>query len=57
MLTTDVFTFGRDGVITFFRSVNQKELKRIWRMCIAHARTKHIKKPYNWRFVPTLEVA
>ena len=59
MLTTKYFTFGRDGIIVFLRRVTTKQLCRILKMCIDHARIKHVRKPYDWDFgslIPTLTV-
>ena len=57
MLTTKYFEFGRDGIIIFFRRVTTKQLCGILKMCIDHARLKHLKKPNNWDYsfiIPTL---
>lgn len=59
MLTTKYFTFGRDGIIVFLRRVTTKQLCRILKMCIDHARIKHVRKPHGWDFgaiIPTLTV-
>jgi len=57
MLKTKYFEFNRKGQITIFaETISWKMLGRIMRMCVAHARRKKIKKPCQWRFVPTLTV-
>jgi hypothetical protein len=59
MLKTKLFTFDRQGRLTLFvESISYARLLRIIKMCVAHARRKKIKKPCQFRFVPTLtEVA
>ncbi len=55
MLTTNLFTFDRKGRLTIFAEmIDYSELMRIIKMCVAHARRKKIKKPTQFRFVPTL---
>jgi len=48
MLKTEIFEFDRRGTLTLFCRINCKELKRIKKMCINHARLKKIKKPAEW---------
>ncbi len=57
MLKTDYFKFGRDGIIVLLRRVTTTQLAKILKMCIDHARLKHIKKPVDWDYgfvIPTL---
>ena len=58
MLTTKTFTFGRDGIIVLLCRVTTAQLCKILRMCIDHARIKHVKKPFDWDassfLIPTL---
>lgn len=55
MLTTKLFTFDRKGRLTIFaETISYARLLRIIKMCVAHARRKKIKKPVQFRFVPTL---
>ena len=57
MLTTKLFTFDRKGRLTIFaETISYARLLRIIKMCVAHARRKKIKKPVQFRFIPTLDV-
>lgn len=51
MLKTRNFTYNRNGRIDIFGPINPL---RVIRICNLHARRKKTKKPYQWRFVPTL---
>ena len=55
MLNTKLFSFNRNGQLTIFAEcISYARLLRIIKMCVAHARRKKIKKPCEFRFVPTL---
>jgi hypothetical protein len=55
MLKTNLFSFDRKGRLTIFaESISYDLLLRIIRMCVCHARRKKIKKPSQFRFLPTL---
>jgi len=56
MLKTKLFEFDSKGRITFFVEwIPFSKLMRIIKMCVAHARRKKIKKPMQYRFIPTLQ--
>ena len=58
MLKTKLFMFDRKGRLTIFaESISLRILQRIIRLCVVHARRKKIKKPVQFRFVPTLVAA
>jgi hypothetical protein len=55
MLKTTLFEFNRKGQLTIFTcSISYSLLRRIIRYCADHARAKKIKKPFKFRFIPTL---
>ena len=55
MLKTKYFEFNRKGQLTIFlATISYGKLLRILKMCVAHARRKKIKKPVEYRFIPTL---
>ena len=57
MLKTTLFEFNRKGQLTIFTcSISCSLLRRIIRQCVLHARRKKIKKPSEFRLVPTLTV-
>ena len=58
MLETKLFEFNRKGELTIFAEcISFNNLKKILKMCVAHARRKHTKKPNAYRMIPTLTVA
>ena len=55
MLKTSLFEFNRKGQLTIFTcNISYSLLVRIIKMCVSHARRKKIKKPSEFRFIPTL---
>lgn len=55
MLITKHFSFNRKGELTIFADrISLRNLAKIIRMCVWHARFKKIKKPCKWRMVSTL---
>ena len=57
-LVTENYMFDHKGRITFFDKPVEDQpilkLVKVLRICTAHARRKHYKKPVQWRYVPTL---
>ena len=59
MLKTSLFEFNKKGEITIFIDPLEQRFtfamfKRIVNDCFEYSRLKHIKRPYKFRMVPTL---